>query len=1086
MNDHARKPGQRFRDYDLLRRLGEGGMGEVWQARLQREYGFEKLVAVKMMRAGHVEDESAVRMFLDEARLAANINSPHVVSTLDLGIGEDDELFIVMEFVDGLSLARVQRELRRRGESMPLDVALEMLRQVAKGLHDAHEAVSARGQQLDLIHRDVSPDNILVGWDGWTKLTDFGVASGEMRLAASINGEVKGKLAYASPEQLRAEPLSRASDLFGLGVVAWEVLTGSRLFHAEHSGAVLVQVLTTDAPDVRAKRPEVGAAVAECIASALRRDVQERMPNAALFAEAMSEALRATVAGAGGPERVSRFLKGLRSPPVQKEKAQPLESGRSRTALRVTDASASDAGSCAVETKAGTEGGRGKRSGVTYSATPLAQTNLSSGLDSFVGRLAEVRELSTLLRSGARLVTLTGMGGTGKTRLAKKVGRSLVREFPGGVWFCDLTAVQGRAGIIAALAEALGVQLIGSDPEAKLRSALASRRRSLIILDNFEHLLECGSATVGEWMGATHRCRFLVTSRASLAIGGECIVPLAPLSDADGVELFFARALTSQPSMTRDASSEAQAREIVRALDGLSLAIELAAARLRFLSLEEIQIGTRDRFALLRSKRRDLDARQRTLWGTFEWSWELLGSDERCAFVQLAVFADRFDAEAFQAVVQLPAESVRVAKGEVLESLVDQSLVQLAGSSDGEAKYYRLLVSVRSYAERKAELWPENDLAAVRTRYCQHYVKWASEIDNQAGSSAQNGNLESAYRLLAASKEWSGAATLALVLGRCVLRQGSPGPALERLRSIELEGLEAPVRMDLIRVRGALYSNANRPDDAMADFNEGLLLAQEFGVEALALPFLQSLAWEYRIRSDVPRAMDLLQQCMEIGIRSNFSPWRLVSYGIDQGGCYLMLGEFERAFELFSAAVECSIRENKGNLRRVAMSNLARLHIVTGALEKAERLLGPLKENLEPHEKLFGYVLSLEAMLHEKRGDAVRAERDWRRAAAKLEDFRPPFAGACLSQVALLLAERGEYDEAKELMERGSSLVCGKHDVEETKLLARQARLQALMGDEESARASLAVAQRLCAKMGALPISEVGQVIALAEAQING
>jgi eukaryotic-like serine/threonine-protein kinase len=291
--------------YQTLFRIAAGGMAEVYAARVRGEAGFQKLVALKRMLPHLTDDERFVNMFMDEGKLAANIESPNVVSTLDLGRADDGSLYLVMELVVGTTLSTLLRNVAKDGELCPIDVACEILAQAAQGLHDAHEAKTPFGAPLQLVHRDISPQNILVGTDGRVRITDFGVARAVLRRTKTSTGEFKGKLSYFSPEQCADRNLDRRSDLFSLGVVAWETLTTRRLFHAENPLAVLERVTRMPIPSAHTVRPEVPEAVAEVVAKALQRDRNERFDTALEFGQALRAAAQEAV-GAGDRSQIGR------------------------------------------------------------------------------------------------------------------------------------------------------------------------------------------------------------------------------------------------------------------------------------------------------------------------------------------------------------------------------------------------------------------------------------------------------------------------------------------------------------------------------------------------------------------------------------------------------------------------------------------------------------------------------------------------------------------------------------------------------------------------------------------------------------
>jgi eukaryotic-like serine/threonine-protein kinase len=281
--------------YETLFRIAAGGMAEVYAARVRGEAGFQKLVALKRMLPHLTDDDRFVTMFMDEGRLAANISSPNVVSTLDLGRADDGSLYLVMELVVGTTLSTLLRNAAKNASSIPIDVAVEMIAQAAQGLHDAHEARTPFGASLHIVHRDVSPQNILVGTDGRVRITDFGVARAILRRTKTSTGEFKGKLSYFSPEQCADKNLDRRSDLFSLGVVAWETLTTRRLFHAENPLAVLERVTRMPIPPASAINTHVPEAISAVVATALERERDKRYASAAEFAQALRAAARATV-----------------------------------------------------------------------------------------------------------------------------------------------------------------------------------------------------------------------------------------------------------------------------------------------------------------------------------------------------------------------------------------------------------------------------------------------------------------------------------------------------------------------------------------------------------------------------------------------------------------------------------------------------------------------------------------------------------------------------------------------------------------------------------------------------------------------
>jgi eukaryotic-like serine/threonine-protein kinase len=228
--------------YALYGVLASGGMATVHFGRLIGPVGFSRTVAIKRLHPQFAADPEFVAMFLDEARLAARIRHPNVIPTLDV-VATSGELFLVMEYVPGESMARLVRAMRGRGFIIPPNVTVAIMVGVLQGLHAAHEARNEQGAPLGIVHRDVSPQNVLVGADGQARVLDFGVAKAAGRVQTTREGQLKGKLAYMAPEQLRGETCSRQTDIYAAAVVLWEALAGDRLFKADNEGAVISKVL---------------------------------------------------------------------------------------------------------------------------------------------------------------------------------------------------------------------------------------------------------------------------------------------------------------------------------------------------------------------------------------------------------------------------------------------------------------------------------------------------------------------------------------------------------------------------------------------------------------------------------------------------------------------------------------------------------------------------------------------------------------------------------------------------------------------------------------------------------------------------
>lgn len=282
-----------FGKYRLRWLLGQGGMAELYIAQFIGIEGFEKVVALKRILPSMTADASFVQMFLDEARLASKLDHPNIVRISDLG-EVDGQFFMAMEYLPGEDLRETFDRLREQGQQFPIDMVLAVVHEAALALDFAHRLTDARGVPLGLVHRDVSPSNIIVTYHGAVKLVDFGIAKATTSSVVTNTGSFKGKLPYASPEQLRNQPLDRRADVFGLGIVLWELLAGRRLFSTSNYASTIEAVTRAEIPLPSKLRPEVSPALDAVVLRALARDREERFQSALEVQQALEGQLEST------------------------------------------------------------------------------------------------------------------------------------------------------------------------------------------------------------------------------------------------------------------------------------------------------------------------------------------------------------------------------------------------------------------------------------------------------------------------------------------------------------------------------------------------------------------------------------------------------------------------------------------------------------------------------------------------------------------------------------------------------------------------------------------------------------------------
>lgn len=309
---------QRVDRYELIGEIASGGMATVFLARLTGVGGFRRFVAIKRLHPHLAGEREFVEMFLDEARLAAGIHHPNVVSILEVSASSLG-YYLVMEYVEGDTLARLLARAAGQGQRLPTGIALRILIDSLAGLHGAHELRDDRGALVELVHRDVSPQNVLVGIDGVSRITDFGVARAASRLSATRVGQLKGKLAYMAPEQATGADLDRRADVFSAGVMIWETLAGKRLFKGETEAATLSRVLNEQIPELFRVAPGASKQISQAVMRALERNPARRYSTCSQLAEAL-EAAAAHGGGVASSRDVSVFVKAMLGEEIDKQR----------------------------------------------------------------------------------------------------------------------------------------------------------------------------------------------------------------------------------------------------------------------------------------------------------------------------------------------------------------------------------------------------------------------------------------------------------------------------------------------------------------------------------------------------------------------------------------------------------------------------------------------------------------------------------------------------------------------------------------------------------------------------------------------
>lgn len=322
------QPKRRVGRYGIFGEIASGGMATVYVGRLMGAVGFSRSVAIKQLHAQYARSPEFVAQFLDEARLTARIRHPNVVQVLDV-VARDGELFVIMEYVEGEPLSRLARAA---SGPIPLPIVSSIIVQALLGLHAAHDATSDGGVPLEIVHRDVSPQNILVGVDGISHILDFGVAKASSRVHTTENGQIKGKLSYMAPEQLQNLEVDRRCDIFATGVVLWELICGKRLFARNDPGATVAAVLSGQVPPPRQLRPDVSAELEAVVMKSLAPNPAQRFASARDMAIALEHAVDPASA-----LKTGTWVEGVAKESLVKRAALLREAEEESSVNKVTD-----------------------------------------------------------------------------------------------------------------------------------------------------------------------------------------------------------------------------------------------------------------------------------------------------------------------------------------------------------------------------------------------------------------------------------------------------------------------------------------------------------------------------------------------------------------------------------------------------------------------------------------------------------------------------------------------------------------------------------------------------------------------------
>lgn len=842
----ALSPGARFGRYEILQQLGAGGMGEVYRAKDTR---LDREVAIKTLSLERCSHPDSLLRFEHEARAASSLSHPNIVTIYELG-HENGTRYIAMELVDGNTL----RSLLGAG-AIPFRKSVAIAAQIANGLAQAHE--------IGLIHRDLKPENLMVSRDGTAKVLDFGLAKllkpdrggADSSTTITEHGTLVGTVGYMSPEQAAGEELDFRSDQFSFGAVLYEMATGIPAFKKKTHAETMAAILRDEPDGLRAKTLQVPAPFVWIVERCLAKDPQQRYAST---------------------RDLARDLAAVRD--------------------RLVDAPARE-------------------------SKPFTN-NLPVQRTAFIGREREGDALSQLLRRpDVHLVTLTGPGGIGKTRLALHVTGKMADQFPGGICFVGLSAIREPGLIASAIAQTVGVRETGNkSPEHNLMDYLGGLSHPLLlVLDNFEHLVSVADI-VAQMLTAGPKLKVLVTSQAPLHIYGEHEFPVPPLELPDlksiphvemlsrlpAIALFLERAQAVKRQFSLKKENAVAVATICSRLDGLPLAIELAAARIKLLTPSAMLARLESRLNLLTGGARDLPTRQQTLRNTVEWSYGLLNADEQTLFRRLSVFSGGCTLEAVEAVCNTKSDlGLDVLDG--MASLVDKSLAQQVDHVDKETRFV-ILSTIREYA---LECFTASiDESVTRRAHAAYYVVLAEEgAENVAAQSEwlerfdvehENFRLAIDYLTKNGDAEWAmrlGTALFRFWETREHLTEGRE--AIGRILAMEGAAENPKLRARLLFAAAVLAATQGDYSSADPLFEESLKTCAELNDQRGVAVALNAMAVNARDCGELTAASQLFEQCLAIW-RQLGDPASIARALSNLSSVMKSQGEYERAFSLYN------------------------------------------------------------------------------------------------------------------------------------------------------------------------------------------
>ncbi|NUM74266.1 protein kinase [candidate division KSB1 bacterium] len=827
----------------------------------------------------------------------------------------DGEMFIVMEFIEG-------QELRKRVISDQLAVSnvIDIATQIAEGLQAAHEK--------GVIHRDIKCSNLMLTPKGQIKIMDFGLAKLAGSSFLTKENATMGTVAYMSPEQARGKKVDQRTDLWSFGVVLYEILTGQLPFHGDHEQVLIYAIINETPEPISALRADVPKALEAIVNKALQKNLTNRYQSVEEILFDLTKILEPA---------------SLSPAPIKSLSARPHN--------------------------------------LPAPATPL------------IGRESELEAITKLLRRPEiRLITLTGPGGTGKTRLSLQIATNVLANFDDGVFFVSLAPIDDPALVLSTIAETLGVITSPLRSLSESLTAHLAEKRLLLVLDNFEQIV-AAAPSLAELLGACPQLKILVTSRVVLHLTGEHEFAVQPLATPDpkqslslealthfaAIELFKQRAQSVQPEFAITDENAKAVAAICYRLDGLPLAIELAAARLKIFSPQTILTRLEKRLELLKGGPRDVPARHQTLRQAIAWSDDLLEAEEKILFRRLAVFAGGCSLEAAEAVCSA-RHDVAGSALDGIAALVDKSLLRQDRAADREPRFM-MLETIREYALER--LQASADWEATRRAHAHFFLALAERAEPQLTGPEQKAwcdQLAKEHENFRAVFNWvqaTGEVNLGLRLGGALWRfwlwRGHVREGYDRLNALLALPSAAPYSKERASALNGAGTIANILCDyraARAFLQESLGIWRKLGDKRGMGIALNNLAWIACHRVELATAQALSQEALDLHRQTGDQRGEAVALN---NLSWVAFFHCDLAQALSLQEQSLALRRNIGDERGTAFSQnvLGQFEATRGNYQKA---ISHLEESRRLHQRLddkqgLAWMLILLGNTVRKQGD---------------------------------------------------------------------------------------------------------------------